>query len=32
MKKHKHIVLSKKPGEEGDEVIEQEVKEQIGVR
>jgi hypothetical protein len=26
MKKHKHIQLSKKPGEEGDEVIDQELK------
>lgn len=30
MKKHKHITLSKKPGEEGDDVIDKELKEQIG--
>lgn len=29
MRKHKHITLSKKPGEEGDEVLEKEVKEQL---
>lgn len=32
MKKHKHITLSKKPGEEGDDVIEKELAEQGGVR
>lgn len=32
MRKYKHIVLTKKPGEEGDEVIEQELKAQIGER
>jgi len=30
MKKRKHITLSKKPGEEGDDVIDKEVKEQLG--
>lgn len=32
MKKHKHIKLSKKPGEVGDEVIEQEFKSQMGIK
>lgn len=30
MKKHKHIVLSKKPGEEGDDVIDKELAAQVG--
>jgi len=32
MKKHKHITLSKKPGEVGDDVIEKELKEQGGMK
>lgn len=32
MSKYRHISLSKKPGEEGDEVIEQELKAQGGIR
>jgi hypothetical protein len=32
MKQYKHITLSKKPGEEGDHVIEQELKAQGGIR
>ena len=32
MKKHRHITLSKKPGEEGDEVIKQELEAQGGIR
>lgn len=32
MKKHKHIKLSKKPGEEGDEVIDKELSEQLGIK
>ena len=32
MKKHRHITLSKKPGEEGDEVIMEELKAQGGIK
>lgn len=32
MKKHRHVSLSKKPGEEGDEVIEEELKAQGGIK
>jgi hypothetical protein len=32
MKKHKHIKLSKKPGEEGDDVIDKELSEQLGIK
>ncbi|MDC3266312.1 hypothetical protein OAU13_00135 [bacterium] len=32
MKKHRHITLSKKPGEEGDEIIDQELKAQGGIK
>jgi hypothetical protein len=32
MKKHKHITLSTKPGEVGDDVIEKELNEQGGMK
>lgn len=32
MKKHRHITLSKKPGEEGDDVIKKELEEQGGLK
>lgn len=32
MKKYKHVHLSKKPGEEGDDVIEEELKQQVGMK
>lgn len=32
MKKHKHVKLSKKPGEEGDHVIKKELEEQGGIK